>query len=158
MTPSPLPAAVLAALLSAASLAGHAHDAPSPSTMPHSAPEPLPADSSPAVRISDAPEPVPSHRHREAPWSRSGASWYGPGFYGRRTACGQALTRALVGVAHRTLPCGTLVQFRHGGTVVTAPVVDRGPYIAGREWDMTAGLCSALGRCWTGRLEWRLVP
>lgn len=40
-------------------------------------------------------------------------SWYGSGFYGQRTACGQTLTKTLVGVANRTLPCGTLVMFRN---------------------------------------------
>ena len=52
-------------------------------------------------------------------------SWYGPGFYGKRTACGQAMTEGLVGVAHRTLPCGTRITFKNpaNGRVVTAPVV-----------------------------------
>jgi hypothetical protein len=83
-------------------------------------------------------------------------SWYGPGFYGRRTACGLALTSGLIGVAHRTLPCGTLVTFRHRGRVITAPVVDRGPYVPGRQWDMTGGLCQALAHCFTGSIEYRI--
>src|SRR6266545_2545909 len=37
------------------------------------------------------------------------ASWYGPGFYGNRTACGQLYTPEILGVAHLTLPCGTLL-------------------------------------------------
>jgi Lytic transglycolase len=83
-------------------------------------------------------------------------SWYGPGFYGQRTACGYALTTSLVGVAHRTLPCGTIVQFRWNGVTVSAPVVDRGPYVSGRIFDMTYGLCAALGHCWTGPIEYRI--
>jgi hypothetical protein len=85
-------------------------------------------------------------------------SWYGPGFYGHRTACGYALTTSLVGVANRTLPCGTLVKFRNpaNGRTVTMPVVDRGPYVAGRQWDLTGGACKALGHCYTGPIEWRL--
>lgn len=83
-------------------------------------------------------------------------SWYGPGFYGQRTACGYALTMTLVGVAHRTLPCGTIVQFRWNGVTVSAPVVDRGPYVAGRIFDMTYGLCAALNHCWTGPIEYRI--
>jgi rare lipoprotein A (peptidoglycan hydrolase) len=85
-------------------------------------------------------------------------SWYGPGLYGRRTACGYALTTTLVGVAHRTLPCGTKVVFRNpsNGRTVVARVVDRGPYVSGRQWDMTAGLCKALGHCYTGSIQWRL--
>lgn len=84
-------------------------------------------------------------------------SWYGPGFYGRRTACGYAYTQTIVGVAHRTLPCGTLVTFRNpaNGRQVTARVIDRGPYVTGRQWDMSAGLCTALGHCYTGSIEWR---
>jgi rare lipoprotein A len=92
-------------------------------------------------------------------WQRDReVSWYGPGFYGNRTACGQALTTRLRGVAHRTLPCGTLVSFRNpdNGRAVTVPVVDRGPYVAGRTWDLTGGACVALDACRTGPLEWRL--
>ena len=43
------------------------------------------------------------------------ATWFGPGFYGQKTACGQTLTPAVVGVANRTLPCGTLVQVSYRG-------------------------------------------
>jgi hypothetical protein len=84
-------------------------------------------------------------------------SWYGPGFYGRRTACGQAMTESLVGVAHKTLPCGTRITFKNpaNGRIVTAPVVDRGPYVAGRQWDLTGGLCLKLGHCYTGSLYWK---
>jgi rare lipoprotein A (peptidoglycan hydrolase) len=39
---------------------------------------------------------------------------------------------------------------------VTAPVVDRGPYISGRQWDLTGGLCTRLDLCQTGALYWRL--
>jgi hypothetical protein len=83
-------------------------------------------------------------------------SWYGPGFYGHRTACGLALTQTLVGVAHRTLPCGTLVTFRYNGVTVRVPVVDRGPYVAGRTFDLTAGACQRLHHCFTGTIEWKL--
>jgi rare lipoprotein A (peptidoglycan hydrolase) len=84
-------------------------------------------------------------------------SWYGPGFYGNRTACGYAYTREIIGVAHRTLPCGTLVTFRNpaNGRQITVPVIDRGPYVSGRQWDMSAGLCLYLDHCYTGSIEWR---
>jgi rare lipoprotein A (peptidoglycan hydrolase) len=74
------------------------------------------------------------------------ATWFGPGFYGQTTACGQMLTPATVGVAHRTLPCGTLVRvsYRHRRLVV--PVIDRGPYAHnGASFDLTAGAARALG-------------
>jgi rare lipoprotein A len=63
-----------------------------------------------------------------------------------------------MGVAHRTLPCGTMVTFRNprNGREITVPVVDRGPYIAGRIWDLTGGACVALDHCWTGPVEWHL--
>lgn len=84
-------------------------------------------------------------------------SWYGPGFYGRRTACGQALTKTLQGVAHRSLPCGTRISFRHNGRVVTVPVVDRGPYVDDRQFDLTGGACLALNHCFTGPIEWKFA-
>ena len=73
------------------------------------------------------------------------ASYYGPGLYGNRTACGQTLTTTLLGVAHRTLPCGTLVNLAYAGRAVTVPVVDRGPNVAGREFDLTYATKVALG-------------
>jgi hypothetical protein len=91
-------------------------------------------------------------------WHLDGnVSWYGPGFYGHRTACGYEMTESLQGVAHKTLPCGTKVTFKNPATgkSVTVPVVDRGPYVAGRQWDMTGGLCLALGHCYTGSIYWK---
>jgi len=90
-------------------------------------------------------------------WRTTQVSWYGPGFYGQRTACGEAMTQQLVGVAHRTLPCGTLVTFRWNGHTVRAPVVDRGPYVAGRLWDLTPGLCALLDHCFTGLISWKVT-
>ena len=90
-------------------------------------------------------------------WRTTQVSWYGPGVYGQRTACGEAMTTTLVGVAHRTLPCGTLVQFRWNGRLVNARVVDRGPYVSGRLWDLTAGLCALLDHCFTGPISWKVT-
>jgi rare lipoprotein A len=72
------------------------------------------------------------------------ATWYGPGFYGRRTACGQRMSPTLHGVAHKTLPCGTKVSLLYRGRRLTVPVVDRGPYTAGKHWDLTAATATAL--------------
>ncbi len=108
-------------------------------------------------------------------WQVSNVSFYGPGFYcvlnrvkdcvpqaGRSawpngTACGVMYTRTLVGVANRTLPCGTLVAFSYHGRTVVAPVVDRGPYVTGRNWDLSGGLCQALRHCFTGPIRWAVV-
>ena len=73
------------------------------------------------------------------------ASWYGPGFWGRQTGCGGRLGYSQIGVAHKTLPCGTRVTFRHRGRTVTAPVIDRGPYVGNREYDLTAVTAQRLG-------------
>ncbi len=70
------------------------------------------------------------------------ASWYGPG---GTTACGQQLTAATLGVANKTLPCGTEVTLHYGSRTVRVPVIDRGPYVAGREFDLTVATKAALG-------------
>jgi rare lipoprotein A (peptidoglycan hydrolase) len=80
----------------------------------------------------------------------SAASWYGPGFYGNRTACGRTLGRGTLGVAHKSLPCGTKVTFRYRGRTVVAPVIDRGPYAGNREYDLTAATKQRLGFGSTG--------
>jgi peptidoglycan lytic transglycosylase len=72
------------------------------------------------------------------------ASWYGPGFVGRRTGCGGTLRAGQLGVAHKTLPCGSKVTIRHGRRVVRVPVIDRGPYAGGREFDLTAATARRL--------------
>ncbi len=73
------------------------------------------------------------------------ASWYGPGFWGNTTACGQTLTKKMVGVAHKKLPCGTRVVFAYEGRWARAKVIDRGPFITGRKWDLTERLAKRLG-------------
>jgi rare lipoprotein A len=70
------------------------------------------------------------------------ASWYGGG---GELACGGALTSATMGVANKTLPCGTLVTLRYDGRSVRVAVIDRGPYVAGREFDLTEATKQALG-------------
>ncbi len=73
------------------------------------------------------------------------ATYFGPGFYGSQTACGETMTPELVGVANRTLPCGTNVEVNYNGLTLVVPVVDRGPYANGAEWDLTAATAAALG-------------
>jgi rare lipoprotein A len=75
----------------------------------------------------------------------SQASWYGPGLYGNALACGGRLSAGTLGVANRTLPCGTKVTLRYGRRSVTVPVIDRGPFHATREWDLTAATKNRLG-------------
>jgi hypothetical protein len=80
------------------------------------------------------------------------ATWYGPGFYGKKTACGLEMTEDLVGVAHRTLPCGTNVALRYGATTIVVPVVDRGPYGGQAKWDLTKAAADMLAFTQTDRI------
>jgi rare lipoprotein A (peptidoglycan hydrolase) len=73
------------------------------------------------------------------------ASWYGPGLYGQRLGCGGTLSAGSVGVAHKSLPCGTRVTLRHRGRILRVRVIDRGPYVGGREFDLTAATARRLG-------------
>ena len=70
-------------------------------------------------------------------YRRAAASYYGPGFYGGALACGGTLQPGTLGVAHKSLPCGTKIKLRYQGRTVTVPVVDRGPYVGGRDFDLT---------------------
>lgn len=80
-------------------------------------------------------------------YCKAAASWYGPGLYGNQVACPPypRLTPGIVGVAHKTLRCGTLVTLRYRGRVRRARVIDRGPFVAGRDFDLTNGLRLSLG-------------
>lgn len=80
------------------------------------------------------------------------ASWYGPGFFGNPLGCGGRLAQDTVGVAHKTLPCGTAVVLRKGGRTVRAKVIDRGPYVGAREFDLTAATKDLLGFDAVGRV------
>ena len=105
------------------------------------------------VRVAAVPIPITA-----VPAAPSGsvvvASWYGPGFYENRLPCWPWLKANGLpiqflpdtwGVAHKSLPCGTMVTLTHGSRSVTVPVVDRGPYIAGRELDLSPRVKAELG-------------
>jgi rare lipoprotein A (peptidoglycan hydrolase) len=79
-----------------------------------------------------------------APMRSAGATWYGPGLYGNGTACGQTLHPGTIGVAHRTLPCGTTVKINYQGHSLVTKVIDRGPYTPGNDFDLTNGARLAL--------------
>lgn len=83
-------------------------------------------------------------------YRHASASWYGPGLYGNRTACGQTLSPGTKGVAHKTMPCGTKLRLRHSGNTVNVRVIDRGPYVHGREFDLTEATRNELGFGSTG--------
>jgi hypothetical protein len=73
------------------------------------------------------------------------ATQYGPGFWGHKTACGQVLRKSTIGLANKTLPCGTRVAIYYRGHTVIVPVIDRGPYTTGVDWDLTEATAQALG-------------
>ena len=99
------------------------------------------------VRVRQAPGFHPARRPvgRLNVYRHAQASWYGPGLYGNRTGCGGTLQPGRLGVAHKTLPCGTRVTFKHRGRRVRVPVIDRGPYVGGREYDLTEATAQRLG-------------
>ncbi|MBK8295491.1 MAG: peptidoglycan-binding protein [Solirubrobacterales bacterium] len=76
---------------------------------------------------------------------KSEASWYGPGLYGNGVACGGTLKRGTIGVAHKTLPCGSKVLVGYHGRYLMAKVIDRGPFVAGRALDLTYAAADSLG-------------
>lgn len=138
---------------------------------PGTAPAPAirPPVDQPDARLGVVVKPTPTPRPTQRPATTSGrasggswiydpeVSWYGPGFYGNRTACGLAYTTTIQGVAHRSLPCGTKVTFRNpkNGRTITVPVIDRGPYVDGRTWDLSGATCTYLDHCYTGPIQWR---
>lgn len=92
-----------------------------------------------------------------SPFRSAGASWYGPGLWGRKTACGQTLRPSTLGVAHRNLPCGTAVKFVYHGHALITQVIDRGPYAKGRAWDLTAAASQALAFDGVGVLRYAIA-
>ena len=86
------------------------------------------------------------------------ASWYGPGFYGRRTASGAVYTGAALTAAHRSLPFGTLVQVTNlaNGRTVVVVIDDRGPFVRGRVIDLSAAAARRLGMIRAGVVPVRL--
>jgi rare lipoprotein A len=86
------------------------------------------------------------------PLQRGQASWYGPGFHGRRTANGETFNSGAMTAAHRSLPFGTKVRVVHEGTgrSVVVRINDRGPFSRGRVIDLAKGPAQALGLTQSG--------
>jgi rare lipoprotein A (peptidoglycan hydrolase) len=93
----------------------------------------------PRARLADSSQPAEITIYRPAI-----STYFGNGFYGHQTACGQTLTPLTIGVANRTLPCGTLVEVSYAGNRLTVPVIDRGPYANGASWDLTEAAAQSL--------------
>ncbi len=97
--------------------------------------------SAPARVIVDA---APLRIGRVNAYRLASASWYGPGLYGNHLGCGGRLTPGRLGVAHKSLPCGSKLTLRKGTRTVNVRVIDRGPYVTGREFDLTAATARKL--------------
>ena len=138
---SPAPVATAELIARAATVARALTPAP---PAPTATPAPTAPPAAPAAR---PPQPTPAAvvAGTLSGGSWVNASWYGPGFYGNRTACGQNLNTSSWGIAHKTLRCGTTVHITYRGRTVTVPVIDRGPYVAGREVDLSSAVAGALG-------------
>jgi rare lipoprotein A (peptidoglycan hydrolase) len=92
------------------------------------------------------------------PFRYAGASWYGgPSMWGRQTACGKTLRPSTLGVAHKTLPCGTTVKFVYHGHTLVTQVIDRGPYVKGRAWDFTKAASERLDLEGVGRVRYAVA-
>lgn len=100
-----------------------------------------------------------SHPRRliAGPWRTATASWYGPGLYGSGMAGGGRLRRDSMVVAHKTMKFGTKIQFSYKGRTVIAEVRDRGPFIAGRTFDLGPGIARALRFDGVQEVRWRVV-
>jgi rare lipoprotein A (peptidoglycan hydrolase) len=83
------------------------------------------------------------------------ASWYSPADSGGTPACG--LGWPATGVANKTLPCGARIRMCHSGNCITAVIADRGPYVAGREFDLMPSTKAALGCGDLCYVKWRMT-
>ncbi|GEP07664.1 septal ring lytic transglycosylase RlpA family protein [Methylobacterium oxalidis] len=82
-----------------------------------------------------------------APAQSGVASWYGPGFHGRRTANGERFNTHALTAAHRSLPFGTQVRVtnKSNGRSVVVRINDRGPFVGGRVIDLSNASARAIG-------------
>jgi hypothetical protein len=86
------------------------------------------------------------------------ASWYGPGFTRERMAGGEPYDPNAFSTASRTLRLGTLLRIGYGGRVVTVRVNDRGPYVRGRDLELSQAAAAALGLPGVGTVTVQILP
>jgi len=152
----PRPTATAPALVDAAVISGDFEELVKPTPIPPTPtpvpPTPTPVPVPPTPAVQPTPEAAP-----ETLFQSGIASTYGEGdgFEGNRTACGQIFHSHVVQVAHKTLPCGTLVRVEDTSTgrSVLAEVTDRGPYVPGRIVDLSWGAFSQLDETSPGLLH-----
>jgi len=90
------------------------------------------------------------------PLQKGAASWYGPGFHGKRTANGERFDTHALTAAHKTLPFGTKVRVTNEqtGKSVVVRINDRGPYAHGRVIDLSKAAAEAVGIAGSARSRW----
>src|SRR3954462_11362814 len=115
-------------------------------------PPPGPPGASKGGASAPPPADASTQQARSADYKPVKATWYGPGLYGNHLACGGRLAHRTLGVAHKSLPCGTKVALRYHGHTVVVPVIDRGPYARGVSYDLTEATAKKLGMTETSRL------
>ena len=83
------------------------------------------------------------------------ASWYGPGFHGRRTASGESFNANALTAAHRSLPFGARVRVvnQRNGRSVVVRINDRGPFAGGRVIDLSKAAAQSIGISGVGRVK-----
>ena len=89
------------------------------------------------------------------PIQSGGASWYGQGFHGKRTASGERFNTHALTAAHRSLPFGSRIQVTNTrtGRSVVVRINDRGPYAHGRVIDLSKGAAQAVGISGVGKVK-----
>jgi rare lipoprotein A (peptidoglycan hydrolase) len=102
-------------------------------------------------------EPAPQAPPVAGRWYEAAVGVYGPGFFGRTTACGVELTRQTRGVAHPVLPCGARIVVSNRGREAETRVVDRGPYGTAQEFALTQALAADLGLSGVQIVRWRFA-
>jgi hypothetical protein len=88
-------------------------------------------------------------------WYRALAAPYLPTKKPQKGACGVLIGAKTMGVAHPVLPCGVKIYVSFGGKQVLTQVIDRGPDVPGREFDLTRALAAQLGVVGTKTIRWR---
>jgi rare lipoprotein A len=91
---------------------------------------------------------------------RGQASWYGPGFHGKKTASGEVFDQGRLTAAHKTLPLGTKAKVTNleNGNSVEVEINDRGPYVGDRVIDLSRAAANALGFVESGLTLVRIEP
>jgi rare lipoprotein A len=102
----------------------------------------------------------PNSRETQKKVIRGQASWYGPGFHGKKTASGEIFDQGRLTAAHKTLPLGTKAKVTNleNGNSVEVEINDRGPYVGDRVIDLSRAAANALGFVESGLTLVRIEP